>query len=100
MQQGWGIAGILATSEQGEFTIPFDTFFGPRSHLTPADIAVDSRCEPICLQIRLKQSKTDPFRRGIDIYVGCMDNSLCPVAAMLSYLVTGGSTPRTAVPVQ
>ena len=40
--------------------------------------------------IRIKQSKTDPFRKGIDLHVGKTGSVLCPVAALLNYLVIRG----------
>ena len=42
------------------------------------------------MRIHLKHSKTDQERVGIDLYVGRTDNELCPVAAMLAYLVVRG----------
>ena len=45
------------------------------------------------LKIRLKSSKTDPFRTGIDVFIGRMDCPLCPVAAMLAYLSYRRSSP-------
>ena len=44
------------------------------------------------MRIRLKQSKTDQQRVGVDLYVGRTFNNLCPVAAMLAYLVIRGQT--------
>ena len=45
------------------------------------------------LKIRLKASKTDPFRQGVDIVVERTHNELCPVAALLAYLVIRGAKP-------
>ena len=36
--------------------------------------------------MRLKQSKTDPFRRGVSIYLGRTQTDLCPVVAILAYI--------------
>ena len=41
-------------------------------------------------RIKLKKSKTDPFRQGIDIFVGRTFGQLCPVAAILAYLAIRG----------
>ena len=38
------------------------------------------------VQICIKQSKTDPFRRGVNRYVGKTGADLCPASAMLDYL--------------
>ena len=45
---------------------------------------------PQVLKVRLKASKTDPFRTGIDIAVGRTDNELCPVSAVLAYMTRRG----------
>ena len=39
------------------------------------------------LRIKIKASKTDPFRQGVDIFVGRTGNELCPVVATLAYMV-------------
>ena len=41
--------------------------------------------------MHLKQSKTDQFRRGVDVYVGRTHTDLCQVATMLSYLAVRGA---------
>ena len=45
------------------------------------------------LQVHLKASKTDPFRIGVDVFVGRTNCKLCPVAAVLSYMTIRGQTP-------
>ena len=40
-----------------------------------------------------KASKTDPFRAGVDIVVGRAGNALCPVVAVVNYLLIRGSGP-------
>ena len=55
------------------------------SCLTVQDIAVDSHASPSMVKVHLKQSKTDPFRHGVDILLGCADAALCPVASILAY---------------
>ena len=54
------------------------------------DIAVDSPSDPSLLQVHLKQSKTDQFRKGIDIFGGRTRNNLCPVVAVLAYIAARG----------
>ena len=39
------------------------------------------------LKISIKKSKTDQTREGVSLYVGRTDNDLCPVAALLPFLV-------------
>ena len=74
----------------GEITVPTDMSFDAGAHLTFADIAIDSKENPSVMEIRLKASKTDPYRKGISIYVGRTGNALCPISAMLAYLAVRG----------
>ena len=46
---------------------------------------------PTLLKLRLKASKTDQFRKGMDVVVGRTNNKLCPVAAVLAYLAVRGN---------
>ena len=39
----------------------------------------------------MKASKTDPFRKGVEIVLGRTHNPLCPVTALLSYLSIRGN---------
>ena len=64
--------------------MPSEAGFDPGAHLSFSDIVVDSLEKPQMLQVRLKASKTDPFRSGVNIFVGRTGDSLCPVAAALS----------------
>lgn len=68
--------------------------YDPGSHLSLNDIAVDNNpAATSILQVHLKVSKTDPFRKGIDVYIGHTNNDLCPVAAMMAYLAVRGNSP-------
>lgn len=40
----------------------------------------------------LKQSKTDPFRVGVSVFLGRTNTILCPVAAVLAYLAVRPSS--------
>ena len=59
--------GFLRSSE---FTVPRAASFSPSVHLTPLDIAFDSRVNPSCVRVYIKASKTDPFRRGCFLQIG------------------------------
>ena len=61
------------------------------------DVAVDDPREPTLIQLRIKQSKTDPFRLGVKVVVGSTGTSLCPVAALLDYLRSRGTARRGPV---
>ena len=82
--------GFFAFLRSGEFTVPAGSNFDRTIHLTPRDFAVDSLQSPSMLKVRLKASKTDPTRRGVDLFIGRTWNSLCPVVAMLRYLAVRG----------
>ncbi len=54
------------------------------------DISIDNPADPGVLGVRLKASKTDPFRKGISLFIGRVASDICPVAAMLAYLLVRG----------
>jgi len=68
-------------------TVPCEAGYDPNVHLNRSDIAVDNPREPTVLRVTIKQSKTDPFRRGINLFLGKTATDLCPVKAMLNYLL-------------
>ena len=78
----------------GEFTSPSGTSFDKEIHLSLADdVSVDCSSAPSMLFVRLKQSKTDQLRRGGTIVLGKLEQfPLCPLSAILSYLVVRGKT--------
>ena len=53
-------------------------------------VSVDSISEPRIIRIGLAKSKTDPFREGAFITLPRTKNDLCPVAALLTWLVYRG----------
>ena len=77
----------------GELMMDKKTGFDPTQHLALADIATDDLSQPTMVQITIKQSKTDPFRRGVDIVLGATGNDLCPVKASFDYLKMRGGAP-------
>ena len=77
----------------GEFTIPSDSDFDPQAHLTIDDIAIDNHITPSTICVRIKQSKTDPFREGVYLFLGKTDKVICPIKGILPYLAIRGSTP-------
>ena len=68
--------------------------FDPMIHLAYGDVTVNSHQDPQYLEVKIKASKTDPFRQGVTIYLGKGSRSLCPVAVNLGYMVVRGSQPR------
>lgn len=75
----------------GEVVIPSDTAYDASVHLSYGDVRVDCYQNPRYVEIRIKCSKTDPFRRGVSVYLGATAEALCPVAANLSYMVQRGT---------
>ena len=51
---------------------------------------VDCHTAPSYIQVTLKASKTDPFSRGVVLY-WATGKELCPVVAVLSFMVARGS---------
>ena len=70
----------------GEITAPSKSAYDKGQQLNFADVAVDNSLRPRILNIRIKASKTDPFRKGVDIFLGLTSNELRPVTAVLTYL--------------
>jgi hypothetical protein len=76
----------------GEVVSPANPDFDPKLHLTYKDVRMDTCESPRFLQIHIKASKTDPFRKGVAIFLGSTDSSICPVAAILDYMVRRGES--------
>ena len=91
----WAAVSLCICSflRSGEITVSLDSAFDETRHLAFEDIAVDQLTNPTSLRVRLKVSKTDPFRTGVYIFVGRTGCTLCPVMAMMDYLVTTGAGP-------
>ena len=75
--------GFFGFMRAGEFTLTAPT--DPDSAISANDVSVDSRSNPSMVKVHLKKSKTDPFRHGVDIFLGRTNTDLCPVAAILAY---------------
>ena len=78
--------GFFGFMRAGEFSVTHVSEFDPASSLCLGDIAVDRHQDLSVVQVRLKQSKTDPFHRGVSIYLGRTQTDLCPVVAILAYI--------------
>ena len=77
----------------GEVGAPSQAAFDPAVHLCVGDVCVDSTAEPQYLVVRIKASKTDLFREGVSVYLGRTKSDLCPVSAILFYMVRRGTAP-------
>ena len=76
-----------------KFTIPSLSAFHPSRHLSVCDIALDVPLNTSCLQICIKASKTDPFRKGCNILIRSGSPPLCAVQAVVSFLEHWGNRP-------
>ena len=76
-----------------EFTVPSQTGYDPAVHLSYSDVAVDNRDSPTMVVISIKQSKTDPLRKGVQITLGATQDDVCPIKAIMPYLAIRGSQP-------
>ena len=85
--------GFFWFLQAGEMTTPDNGSYDPSVHLGFGDVAVDNPRCPSFLRVTIKQSKTDPFCKGVDIFVGRTGTDICPVAGILSYLACRGSGP-------
>ncbi len=85
--------GFFGFLRAGEMTVPSDAAYDPTTHLSRSDITVDDLRYPSVVRVTIKQSKTDPFQKGIDLFIGKTEIDLCPVAAILGYLVARGLQP-------
>ena len=67
--------GFLRCSE---FTIPIQQKFDLEVHLTLNDIAINNKSTPSVVCFIIKQSKIDPFRQGVDLFLGitCRSSSV------------------------
>lgn len=74
----------------GEVVVPSDGGYDPAVHLSFGDVKADHSTPPQFLEVTLKASKTDPFRRGVTVIIGGTGDSICPVAAVLGYMVQRG----------
>ena len=68
----------------GEICVPSLSGYDAGAHLSHGDIAVDSQNNPALLAVTIKASKTDPFRKGMQIFIGRTGCECCPLAAILA----------------
>lgn len=77
----------------GEVTVPSMNSYDKDIHLSVGDVLLVSPQSPVAVQVFIKASKTDPFRKGVKVYLGSTSNSLCPVAAVAAYMAVRGMKP-------
>ena len=77
----------------GEIVVPPDSAYDRAVHLSGGDVRVDNTTDPQYLEVHIKASKMDSFRHGVSIYLGRSQADLCPVSAVLAYMVLRGASP-------
>lgn len=61
--------------------------FDPTVHLMASDICFQQLANQVNeMQVNIKSSKTDPFRKGVQLSIGKTGSHICPIAAMQKYL--------------
>ena len=75
----------------GEVTMPSERDYDAGVHLCFGDVRLDSHKSPLMLEVVIKCSKTDPFRLGVSLYIGTTSTELCPVAAVIDYMLARGN---------
>ena len=83
------LLGFFGFLRSGEFTCSH----GRAGAIECSDVAVDRREDPTYMTIRLRRHKTDQSGRGTTIVIGRTGDDLCPVAAVLAFMVIRPNTP-------
>ena len=61
--------------------------------MSEGDVTLDNVSASTLVQVRIKVSKMDSFRKGVVVYLGRTDNDLCLVGAVAAYLAVRGREP-------
>ena len=72
----------------------------PQALRDPSDVAVDSTSNPTTMQVRIKSSKTNPFRKGIDLYVGAYRQCSMPRRSYVVLQVSSRGNRESPLPIQ
>ena len=89
--------GFFSFLRSGELVLSDGEQFQEDLHLSFLSVSVDDPVDdpkkPQAVIIRLKRSKTDPFRSGVSVYLARTLKELCPVEALLAYLHIRSTAP-------
>lgn len=80
------ITSLQARARAGEITVPSEMAYDVGAHLNFPDVTIDNPKNLTLTRIRLKVSKTDPFRNGVDVYLGHTRDQLCLIEVILAFL--------------
>ena len=73
-------------------TVPSLANYDCTTHLSLSDVAFDHLSELTALFVTIKCSKTDSFRKRVNITLGRTNCRLCPMAAIAAYIHKRGNT--------
>jgi len=76
-----------------EFTVSHHSTYDRETHLSLTDISLDNRDNPRVIAMSIKLSKTDPFRKGVTLYLGATNHPIYPVTGILLYLALRSGQP-------
>ena len=84
----WAAAcvGFFGFLRAGEFTVPTTQAYDPEVHLNLSDLALDNHTAPSMARLCIKQSKMDPFRQGVEVFLGNTGSEVCPIQALVHYI--------------
>ena len=71
--------------------MPATSVYEASQRLSLDDVSADKSTPISTIAIRIKCSKTDQFHRGVSIYFSRTGAALCPMSALLDYLVQRGT---------
>ena len=77
----------------GEIVSPSNSQYDQAAHLSNGDVRVNDTAAPQFLEVHIKALKTDPFRQGVRVFLGKSKADVCPVAAILAYMVMRRAQP-------
>ena len=89
----WAACWYFGLLRVSEFTTSSPDHFDSSTDLLLSDVALGNHTSPTTIQIMLKQSKNDQFRTGTTICLDKTTYTVCPVYALVQYLVIRGGTP-------
>ena len=75
--------GYFGFMRVGEFTA---VGTAPPPQHSVAEVAINLKSAPTVVCLWLHRAKTDPFGRGVEIFLGVSGMAVCPVAALMRYL--------------
>jgi hypothetical protein len=83
---GSGMCRVLWFPPGRGIYCPNTSSIRPRGTLNLSDLALDNHTAPSMARLCIKQSKTDPFRQGVEVFLGKTGSEVCPIQALVHYI--------------